>query len=126
MARMEREIKFRGINRNSNHWVYGCFVRYPNGGVAICNSEGSAFEVYPYTVGQYTGLKDKNGTEIYEGDILIDEYFDLHLKMVWFDGCFKLHGKGFHLPDVIPAYERLQLGGVKIVGNIHNNPELYQ
>lgn len=121
---MEREIKFRGITRNSNHWVYGCFIRYPNGGVAICNSEGSAFEVYPYTVGQYTGLKDKNGTEIYEGDILIDEYFDLPLKMVWFDGCFKLHGKGFHLPDVIPAYERLQLGGVKIVGNIHNNPEL--
>lgn len=122
---MNREIKFRGLNKEHNLWLYGYFFRYPNGRhTLIYESDSSCWEVLSSSVGQYTGLKDKNGTEIYEGDILIDEDFDYPLKMVWFDGCFKLQGKGLHLPDVIPAYESLQRWELRIIGNIHDNPEL--
>ena len=122
---MNREIKFRGLNKKNNQWLYGYFFKYPDGRTVIYESDSSCWEVLSSSVGQYTGLKDKNGTEIYDGDILIDEDFGYPLKMVWFDGCFKLYGKGSHLPDVIPAYESLQRWELRIIGNIHDNPELF-
>lgn len=133
---MNREIKFRGKSVDNGEWVYGDLMHnthrnerasilyvprvidFPG---QICN-----VPIIKDTICQFTGLHDRDGKDIYEGDILIDEDFYFPLKMVWFDGCFKLHGKGLHLPDVIPAYERLQLGDLKIIGNIHDNPELLQ
>lgn len=123
-----REIKFRGKDMESGEWVYGSLVTYPNGRCEIVvfdDGEILEYEVDAESVGQFTGLHDKDGKEIYEGDIItqylvLPNYRNARRGQVLFDKlwCFVLLSKG--------RLHHLFGDGVtqEVQGNIHDNPNL--
>ena len=109
---MNREIKFRGKRLSDGKWVYGN-LRVSGEGVYISSIDCHAqCEVHLSTVGQYTGLKDKNGKEIYEGDIVryLEANDEIATKEVRFiDAAFS------------PITEIMWMGDMEceVIGNIH-------
>lgn len=133
---MNREIKFRGKRVDNGKWIYGD-LRQPNtdkpllqyyGLVFIYrHSDSSMFQVIPETVGQFTGLLDKNGKEIYEGDICLindiqfDEEESFAIEWEGEMATFVLSSKTITVTfDVVYARQ------LEIIGNIHDNPELLE
>lgn len=117
-----RTIKFRGKRIDNGEWVYGYLADedYIND---IDSIDLSSIEVDRDTVGQFTGLFDKNGKEIYEGDILfigVKEGARIYNKVGIKDGCFGYVGE--NTGELMPFchYNVTE----KIVGNIYDNPEL--
>lgn len=114
---MKREIKFRGIRRDNGEWIYGDLNHLVDG-VYISNDYGNNMaQVVPDTVGMNTGLKDKNGKEIYEGDIMGVDSFS-HV-VVWSEtfSAFRLRGCVAKSSFALPLGANLYV----VKGNIHDN-----
>ena len=147
---MKREIKFRGKSVQSGEWLYGYFQKYiEKFGSRLCVCAASVrtwkdallYEVFPNTVGQYTGLKDKNGVEIYEGDILRSEGYAFRKDDCV--PCYDIHEVVWNEADCgfsVALWNRIVSGkeeqckgslymladtdGCEIIGNVYDNPEL--
>ena len=142
-----REILFRGKRTINGDWVYGDFVhgnerKSLRDSIFVYDSETQSFndyEINPSTLGQYTGLTDKNGKRIFEGDILhiakiadgLGGYYHPTLDypvniVVKWDLCAWMweticeDKRYISFPDAWCHYE------CEVIGNIHDNPELLE
>ena len=124
-----REIKFRGKRIKNGEWVYGSLVQWPNGAAAILASKNGYSAVWkqmvnPDTVGQYTGLKDRSGQDVYEGDLLRTSEGNIMIAE-WV-------GSGIVTRCLTPTYDgmmntnRYAFPVSEKIGNIHDNPELLE
>nr|DAI65561.1 MAG TPA: YopX protein [Caudoviricetes sp.] len=119
---MNREIKFRGLSFDKG-WIYGNLIKSDQS-TWIRESDYYNFKVKVDTVGQFTGLHDKNGKEIYEGDIV--KYRDSrgqHIEKVIFDkGCFYAGMHWGSSTRVAPKLINTRIS--EVIVNIYDNPEL--
>ena len=132
---MNREILFRGQTRKKgekvkpdgspvdSNWTYGG-VFQGKGDYSLIYSHGDCkkYPVYSETVGQFTGLTDKNGTKIFEGDIVkvsCDGELQCRTPVVWGHGSFETDGMCMCLAWA----DNLEL---EIIGNVFDNPELLE
>ena len=137
-----REIKFRAKRIKTNEWVYGTYLCSSKKGLTdykfgeiktshwIMPVDAYYFadkvKIDIKTLGQYTGLNDKTGKEIYKGDVVkfplfngrqITEYVIGEVKFIF--GAFKLFVKSNGAYDISRGNENLE-----VIGNIYENPEL--
>lgn len=142
-----REILFRGKRIDNGEWVFGNFIEDKwgddNGNAVYAILQDrvapeiaalwTPVKVIPETVGQYTGLTDKNGKKIFEGDIVRyrPEYWCESLQSVVEYCADKWNYPAFDLKDHDYEGNGLQFAheegiGLKVIGNIHDNPELLE
>ncbi len=135
---MSREIKFRAWDEDCEVMYYsdkeyeecndGCSFGFHEGRVVawLRETESQTLDEPAYDYGkpvdveQYTGLKDKNGVEIWEGDLI--KTVDETLKVAWhFNRWVMKDAKGR-----IKEFRQIDQGFYKVIGNIHQNPELLE
>lgn len=120
-----REILFRGKRKDNGEWVEGfyfenfdkCYImstKYLDNPITKF-----IFEVIPETVGQYTGVTDKNGRKIFEGDIVREFGGETY------QGCYEIDNVLIvKIPDMLLNFVIGYDCEREIIGNIHDNPEL--
>lgn len=144
-----REILFRGKRVDNGEWICGWYAPLVCNDKTVIpyirNENGTDKEVIPETVGQFTGLTDKNGKKIFEGDICKVTYLDRRCnsngkhylaenemieKVVFKNGafCFKviIEDIAMYRPIGFDIYEKQKIKYVEVIGNIHDNPELLE
>lgn len=131
-----REILFRGKRIDNGEWVEGFYNHIPYGRfgkdehmiqTVLENGKiGMLHDIYPCTVGQYTGLKDKNGKRIFEGDIAkVLQGKDKDIAYVGFEnGAFMLYPKTGNIYERTLWEYWYNDWDVEVIGNITDNPEL--
>lgn len=120
-----RTFKFRGKGIKSGQWFYGSVVPFGNSAYIfkmfrLLRMEHA--EVDPATVGQFTGLFDKDGKEIYEGDIIKED--NLVHKILWIDEASAFCRCDLEYMDIRYRISRDAMSYVEIIGNIHDNKDL--
>ncbi len=120
-----REILFRGFDEENKCWRVGWYTRLVEGArkfdAIVCDEDGTLTRYYIHddkTIGQFTGLNDKNGNKIFEGDII--EYPPQRKKFIveFYNDCFGARDK---------KDKRTRIGSGDdfiIIGNVYDNPEL--
>ena len=126
-----REILFRGKRVDDGKWVYGCYYELDMGKVMISTCiKREAYEVQHKTVGQFTGLTDKNGKKIFEGDIVrrfnSKKQEVMRYAVKWNTDCcmFVLICEDTYLGEYDSDFTVFYGEEFEIVGNVHDNPEL--
>ncbi len=147
---MARIIKFRGMSKADDSWIFGDLIQSSeNGGAGIwptdSDNQSGIVEVYPETVGQYTGLRDRNGNEIYEGDIvrqsweatIVDVYDDAWDATGTQTGTVVIRTQGVCISPcvtenhtngdkVITKNKRISGYRCEIIGNKHDDPSIIE
>lgn len=136
-----RENLFHGKRKDNGKWVEGYYFcdtdlnqSYIQGYDYYTDENGLqreafCYEVIPETVGQYTGLTDKIGKKIFEGDVLRLAYHpEEDVVIEWFNGSFRF--REVHNPNndeySILCCEQNAVSHLKVIGNIYDNPELIE
>ena len=134
-----REILFRGKQRVNGEWVYGDFMhgnerKSLRDSIFVYDSETQSFDNYVIdssTIGQYTGLTDKNGKKIFEGDIVFGKNYT-GLRREGYVSYSSGLARYVIIPNTISKYRESDCiedlcpveNYLTIIGNIHDNPEL--
>ena len=140
-----REILFRGKRVDNGEWVYGYLLKmFGELSIMRFDDENNIYPVDEKSVGQYTGLTDKKGTKIFDGDILqgyqypylSEGHFNYYAEVIYFENCpaFGLYTfKNPNLDIVIgissgntDVMEDWESKNWEVIGNIYDNPELLE
>ena len=123
---MMHEILFRGKRLDSGEWVYGYYVETLRYNMHWIWDGKEYIKINPATVGQYTGLKDKNGKRIFEGDVVEGLFlFGAAIKafVAFQNGAFGLKWQRGAVTE-FSAFTSICNVEYEVIGNIHDNPEL--
>lgn len=142
-----REILFRGKRADNGEWVCsGNLIQFFDNNIRevyisqygercnavhdidtdnietiTCKNGARFYKVIPETVGQYTGLTDKNGTKIFDGDIVIWRFSPCIVKWDAINACYSLYQNG---KTKISGFNADTMKLFEVIGNIHDNPDL--
>ena len=123
-----REILFRGKRTANGKWVEGYAFNQRNPAnieESYIRVHETDFNVIPETIGQYTGLTDKNGRKIFEGDIV--RYCDtIHQVVFEQRNTTAYFGLVYSEIETMPFGHYQDLKQIEVIGNIHDNPELLE